>query len=222
MLNLKHVVAYSFVALSCIKFVWSTVKTWPKCSSTHQNPSWIIQSQVSYFSMQSEARTMEQILLVKTQNLDIIESSIRDCKFALYSTVPSNMCLYLTYKLLNTIDNRWLNNAKILRFERKNLFQCTCSTLQRKTRNLRFNDSWWILMCRWTFGPCFNSWSNKLDTRKSNKTISNYVFKLFSTDFDIGMRLECYTYIGYIDITNLFDVFGWGVLIVEDWSFLKL
>ncbi len=141
---------------------------------------------------------MEQIPLMKTKNLGIIEGSILDCRFDLYNAVPNNnnMCLYCSQEfgsqiktdiarygivqVKTTVKIRSLKNTKILRFVLKNLFHGAWSTLQRKTQNLIFNDSWWILMCRWISGPCFNSWSNKLETRGSDKTMSNYVTKLLA------------------------------------------
>ncbi len=56
-----------------------------------------------------QQRAMEQIHLIKTQNLGIIKGSILE----LYSIVPSNMCLYLTYWLRT--QSR-INGSIILRF----------------------------------------------------------------------------------------------------------
>jgi hypothetical protein len=76
---------------------------------------------------------MEEIPLVKTQNLGIIESSILDCKFG---SLPRHTVQHVSlFDLLiaNTVENQSLNNTKILRFDQRNLFRGACLTFHRKT-----------------------------------------------------------------------------------------
>ncbi len=101
-----------------------------------------------------------------------VKVSVRNllCKNRTHPKISSGFHLWFGLLIANTVENRWLKNTKILRFDQRNLFHEACSTLHRRTRKLEIQ-------------------SFTIESKLSRRRFASYFQHLFKVWHDITKRL---------------------------------